>query len=89
MPSEAAAAADFTIIRYAQVLEDADILLEALDIQPEDECLSIASAGDNARAMLARGPRKVIGFSFTSSSPAPSWKRWGATPASFATWRAV
>ncbi len=60
MPSEAAAKADFTMIRYAQVWEDADILLEALDIQPEDECLSIASAGDNALAMLAKGPRKVI-----------------------------
>jgi S-adenosylmethionine-diacylglycerol 3-amino-3-carboxypropyl transferase len=60
MGSEAAANADFTIIRYAQVWEDADILLEALDIQPDDECLSIASAGDNALAMLAKGPRKVV-----------------------------
>jgi S-adenosylmethionine-diacylglycerol 3-amino-3-carboxypropyl transferase len=60
MASEAAANADFTIIRYAQVWEDADILLEALDIQPDDECLSIASAGDNALAMLAKGPAKVI-----------------------------
>ena len=54
MGSEAAANADFNIIRYAQVWEDADILLEALDIQPDDECLSIASAGDNALAMLAK-----------------------------------
>ncbi len=60
MPSEAATHADFTMIRYAQVWEDADILLEALEIQPDDECLSIASAGDNALAMLARNPRKVI-----------------------------
>lgn len=67
MRSEAAAAADFTIIRYAQVWEDADILLEALDIQPEDECLSIASAGDNALAMLARGPRKVIALDMNPS----------------------
>ena len=58
--NEAAARADFTIIRYAQVWEDADILLEALAIQPEDECLSIASAGDNALAMLAKGPRRVV-----------------------------
>lgn len=60
MPNEAATRADFTIIRYAQVWEDADILLEALHIQPDDECLSIASAGDNALAMLSRNPRKVI-----------------------------
>lgn len=67
MPSEAAAKADFTIIRYAQVWEDADILLEALDIQPEDECLSIASAGDNALAMLAKGPAKVVALDLNPS----------------------
>jgi S-adenosylmethionine-diacylglycerol 3-amino-3-carboxypropyl transferase len=60
MPSEAAANADFTIIRYAQVWEDADVLLEALDIGPDDECLSISSAGDNALAMLSRSPRRVV-----------------------------
>jgi S-adenosylmethionine-diacylglycerol 3-amino-3-carboxypropyl transferase len=67
MPSEAAAAADFTIIRYAQVWEDADVLLDALDIQPKDECLSIASAGDNALAMLAKGPPKVIALDMNPS----------------------
>lgn len=67
MPSEAAVNADFTILRYSQVWEDADILLEALDIQPEDECLSIASAGDNALAMLAKGPKKVIALDMNAS----------------------
>ncbi|MBI4640340.1 MAG: DUF3419 family protein [Candidatus Tectomicrobia bacterium] len=52
--------ADFSIIRYAQCWEDADILLEALDIQPDHLCLSIASAGDNTLAMLSRGPERVI-----------------------------
>lgn len=52
--------ADFSIIRYAQVWEDADTLLEGLNIQPSDVCLSIASAGDNALAMLAKKPTKVI-----------------------------
>jgi len=47
-------------IRYAQVWEDADVLLEALDIQPGDACLSIASAGDNAIALLTRRPSKVV-----------------------------
>jgi S-adenosylmethionine-diacylglycerol 3-amino-3-carboxypropyl transferase len=60
MGSEVAAKADFSGIRYAQCWEDADILLEALDIQPGDVCLAIASAGDNALAMLSRGPRRVI-----------------------------
>ncbi len=58
--SEAADAADFSKIRYAQCWEDADILLEGLAIRPGDTCLSIASAGDNALAMLARGPARVI-----------------------------
>lgn len=68
MPSEAAAHADFTtIIRYAQVWEDADILLDGLDIQPDDECLTIASAGDNALALLAKGPRKVVALDMNPS----------------------
>ena len=53
--SEVEDRADFSHIRYAQVWEDADILLEGLNIQPGDVCLSIASAGDNALAMLAHG----------------------------------
>jgi S-adenosylmethionine-diacylglycerol 3-amino-3-carboxypropyl transferase len=35
-------------------------LLDALDIQPGDTCLSIASAGDNTLAMLAQSPARVI-----------------------------
>lgn len=60
MKSEAAAHAIFSKIRYAQVWEDADVLLTGLDIQPGETCLSIASAGDNALAMLARSPARVI-----------------------------
>lgn len=58
--SEAALHADFSRVRYAQCWEDADVLLEALDIQPGDACLSIASAGDNALALLARAPARVV-----------------------------
>ena len=50
----------FSSLRYAQCWEDADVLLEGLDIQSHDVCLSIASAGDNTLAMLARNPKKVI-----------------------------
>lgn len=60
MYSKATPKADFSTIRYAQCWEDADILLEALDIQPGDVCLSIASAGDNTLAMLSKNPQKVI-----------------------------
>jgi S-adenosylmethionine-diacylglycerol 3-amino-3-carboxypropyl transferase len=60
MHSEAAARADFSEIRYAQVWEDADVLLEGLDVGPGDVCVSIASAGDNALALLTRHPARVI-----------------------------
>jgi S-adenosylmethionine-diacylglycerol 3-amino-3-carboxypropyl transferase len=60
MTSEATRTAVFSIIRYAQCWEDADILLTGLDIQPGDSCLSIASAGDNALAMLTCDPGRVI-----------------------------
>jgi S-adenosylmethionine-diacylglycerol 3-amino-3-carboxypropyl transferase len=60
MGSEVAAKADFGAIRYAQCWEDADILLEALDVRPGDVCLSIASAGDNALALLTRSPGRVL-----------------------------
>src|SRR3954470_11352715 len=66
--SEAAANADFSEIRYAQCWEDADILLEGLDVRPGDVCLSIASAGDNALAMLTRSPARVLALDL---SPAP------------------
>lgn len=51
---------DFSRIRYAQCWEDADILLQALDIRPGQVCLAIASAGDNVMAMLSRRPGRVI-----------------------------
>jgi S-adenosylmethionine-diacylglycerol 3-amino-3-carboxypropyl transferase len=60
MGSEVAARADFSGIRYAQCWEDADILLDGLDIQPGDICLSIASAGDNSLALLACRPARVV-----------------------------
>lgn len=60
MSTEVAQRADFSRIRYAQCWEDADILIEALDPKPGQVCLSIASAGDNALALLARAPARVI-----------------------------
>lgn len=52
--------ANFEGVRYAQCWEDADILLEGLDIQPGDTCLSVASAGDNTLALLTKAPGRVI-----------------------------
>ena len=57
---EIAYGSDFTAVRYAQCWEDADVLLDALAVQPGDVCLSIASAGDNTLALLARHPAKVF-----------------------------
>ncbi len=48
------------VIRYAQCWEDADVLVEALDVGPGHTCLSIASAGDNTIALLVRGPARVV-----------------------------
>lgn len=55
-----AAKADFARIRYARCWEDADVLLEAIDMRPGDTCLSIASAGDNVLALVAAGAKRVI-----------------------------
>ena len=52
--------AKFDIIRYAQAWEDADILVAALRPKAGDTVVSIASAGDNALALLAEGPERVI-----------------------------
>ncbi len=60
MRSEVDGKADFSIVRYAQCWEDADILLAALDVQPNHTCLSIASAGDNTLALLSKGPARVV-----------------------------
>jgi len=59
LKSEIENRADFDLIRYSQVWEDADLLIEALDINEVDAVLSIASAGDNAFALLAQNPSKV------------------------------
>jgi S-adenosylmethionine:diacylglycerol 3-amino-3-carboxypropyl transferase len=67
LQSEAAARADFSEIRYAQVWEDADILLEGLDVRPGHVCVSIASAGDNALALLTRDPAQVVALDLNPS----------------------
>ena len=59
MKSEIENRAKFDLIRYSQVWEYADLLIEALDISGDDVVLSIASAGDNAFALLAQNPVMV------------------------------
>jgi S-adenosylmethionine:diacylglycerol 3-amino-3-carboxypropyl transferase len=67
MRSEAAERTDFSTIRYAQVWEDADVLLAGLDVQPGDVCVSIASAGDNSLALLTRDPLRVIALDLSQA----------------------
>lgn len=65
--AEVAAKAKFDGIRYAQCWEDADILVAGLDIQPGDICVSIASAGDNAIALLTKDPSRVIAVDLSAA----------------------
>src|SRR5258708_32903163 len=58
--SESADKANFEGIRYAQLWEDADVLLAGLDSKPGATLVSICSAGDNALAMLTLDPARVV-----------------------------
>ena len=58
--SEIAGKAAFDDIRYAQLWEDADVLVAALATKPGATLVSICSAGDNALAMLTLDPAKVV-----------------------------
>ncbi len=50
---------DFSLIRYANCWEDAEVLLQSLDICADDRILIIASAGDNALALLSQSPASL------------------------------
>lgn len=65
--SEIASKASFEKIRYGQCWEDADVVLEAMNVQPGDVVLSICSAGDNTLAILAKNPAKVIAIDLSSA----------------------
>ena len=54
-------------IRYGQCWEDADVLAEALAVRPGDRVLSIASAGDNALALLIDDPAEVVAVDLSAA----------------------
>jgi len=62
MRSAIADRAVFRRILYAQCWEDPDVLADGLDLGPDDDVLSVASAGDNSLALLLKGPRSVVAF---------------------------
>ncbi|KAJ3081699.1 hypothetical protein HK102_002191 [Quaeritorhiza haematococci] len=57
--------ADFSKIRYSQVWEDITTLRKGLRIKAGSNVLSIASAGDNAFALLLDDPAKVVAIDFS------------------------
>ncbi|KAG0260459.1 hypothetical protein DFQ27_003516 [Actinomortierella ambigua] len=59
------ATVDFSKIRYSQVWEDTRLLRNGLAIKPNSRILSIASAGDNAFALLLDDPREVVAIDFS------------------------
>lgn len=59
MPDRIEHRARFDLVRYANAWEDAEVLRSALAPGPGKRILSIASAGDNAFALLAAGAEVV------------------------------
>lgn len=59
--------ANFTIIRYANCWEDADILVKALTPKQRGNFLSIASGGDNSFALLVNDPAQVLAIDLNPS----------------------
>ncbi|KAF9438993.1 hypothetical protein BGZ76_001888 [Entomortierella beljakovae] len=59
------ATVDFSKIRYSQVWEDTRLLRQGLTLKPQSRALSIASAGDNAFALLLDDPREVVAIDFS------------------------
>ena len=51
---------DHDYIRYANVWEDPNLLIEGLAIKAGEKVLSIASAGDNAFALLSKNPSLCV-----------------------------
>lgn len=62
-----AARASFEGIRYAQLWEDADVLVPALGTRPGATLVSICSAGDNALATLLLDPARVVALDLSAA----------------------
>jgi S-adenosylmethionine-diacylglycerol 3-amino-3-carboxypropyl transferase len=59
LSSEIRSQADFSFIRYSVVWEDIHLLYKALSITPDDDVLSITSAGCNVLGLLLENPRSI------------------------------
>jgi S-adenosylmethionine-diacylglycerol 3-amino-3-carboxypropyl transferase len=65
--SDIATRAPFDFVRYANCWEDAEILVEALEVSGTSRCLSIVSGGDNTLALLASAPELVVGVDINAA----------------------
>jgi S-adenosylmethionine-diacylglycerol 3-amino-3-carboxypropyl transferase len=70
MTTEIIDKAGFGHIRYAQLWEDADVLCEGLGDRTGGTLVSIASAGDNAIAMLLLDPQEVVAVDLSRAQTA-------------------
>ena len=70
LKSEIAEKMSLDRVRYSQVWEDHTLLEGGLAIGPDDDVLSICSAGDNALAMLLLGPRSVTAIDMNPAQTA-------------------
>jgi len=80
MSTEIVGKAGFGHIRYAQLWEDADVLVDALGPRPGGTLVSIASAGDNALAMLLLDPAEVVAVDLSAAQAACVRLRIAAWP---------
>ena len=72
--------ARFDLVRYANCWEDADVLLQALEIKPTGFYLSVASAGDNTLSLLSANPAQVIAARYQQRPTGLSGASQGGLP---------
>ncbi len=70
LKSEIAQKMSLDQVRYSQVWEDHLLLERGLELGPEDDVLSICSAGDNALAMLLCEPRSITAIDMNPAQTA-------------------
>ena len=58
---------DNSYLRYANCWEDADVLIEGLDLNEGDSILSIGSGGDNSFSLLINNPKIVVAVDVNSN----------------------
>lgn len=61
---QSAKSIDGSVIRYSQCWEDADLLVENMEVSNSDFIVCIASAGDNSLSLLSRSPGRVVAVDF-------------------------